>query len=74
MQGHNLASTIADDLEKLQEEATTTREELLGSSHRQNLIKEFRQAKMYSTPIFCSRLPGKSKQVVYALLLAIVPT
>ena len=56
LQGHNLVSTIAGVLEELQEEKPlTTREELLGSNHRQSLIKDFRQAKMDSTSIFCSR-------------------
>ena len=39
-----------------------TREEPLSSNHGQNLIEDFRQAKMDSTTIFCSRAAWKSKR------------
>ena len=39
-----------------------TREEPLSSNHRQNLIEDFRQAKMDSTTIFCSRAAWKNER------------
>ena len=65
LQGHNLVCTIVatDVLERFQEEKSpTTREELLSSNHRQNLIEDYRQAKMDSTTISVPELPGKASQ------------
>ena len=58
-------STIAGVLEELQEEKPLmTREELLGSNHRQNLIKDFRQAKMdkHADFLFQSCLEKQAKE------------
>ena len=65
LQGHNLVSTIAGVVEKLQEEKPLmTREELLGGDHRQNLIKDFRQAKMdkHADFLFQSCLEKQAKE------------
>ena len=64
LQGHNLVSTIAGVLEKLQEEKPLmTREELLGSNHRQNLIKDFgRPDGQHADFLFQSCLEKQAKE------------
>ena len=63
LQGHNLVSTIAGVLEELQEEKPlTTREELLGSNHRQSLIRSFGKPRWTARQFSVPELPGETSE------------